>query len=95
MRLLLCVLLAAGLVACSDDTKSSGDSSDLASVSQDCLESLTPVERYMSDRTDPLDDRARDDLRALLEKPYDRCSRKEFAIYRDNVLVPWAESLEQ
>lgn len=95
MKLFLCVLLVAGLAACSDGAKESGASSDLASVSQVCLESLAPVEKYMSDRRDPLDDQAREELRILLEKPYDRCSRKEFAVYRDAVLVPWAESLEQ
>jgi len=48
----------------------------------------------MSGRTEPLDYVSRAELRVLLEKPYDSCSRKEFAIYRDEVLVPWAKGLD-
>lgn len=58
-----------------------------------CLEALAPMERYMETRSDAIDDNAREEIRLLLEKPYDVCSRRDFAIYRDTVIVPWASGL--
>jgi hypothetical protein len=58
-----------------------------------CLKTLKPLERYMKERSEVLDDTAREEIRLLLEKPYDVCSRRDFAIYRDTVIVPWASDL--
>ena len=90
MKTIAVLLLLAGLTGCSTTDKTSPEAD---SLSQGCLEALAPVEEYMSKRTEPLDDISRAELRTLLEKPYDYCSRKEFAIYRDGVIVPWATGL--
>jgi hypothetical protein len=88
------IALLALLVALTGCTSGENVSPETNSLSRGCLQSLAPVEDYMSGRTEPLDDVSRAELRVLLEKPYDSCSRKEFAIYRDEVLVPWAKGLD-
>ena len=90
MKTIAVLLLLAGLTGCSTTDKTSPEAD---SLSQGCLEALAPVADYMSKRTKPLDDISQAELRTLLEKPYDYCSRKEFAIYRDSVIVPWATGL--
>lgn len=83
-RLLLAALVA--LTGCSSPKKESP-------IDPACLESLRPLEHYMEARTTPLDDKARDEIRILLEEPYDVCSRRDFAVYRDAVITPWASNL--